>query len=57
MTTLRAFLVHKREQLRAHQARQARHPDAAAKALAATVTAEGRNGVRRIRIRDFQVAD
>lgn len=55
MTTLREFLVHKREQLLAHQQRQASDPSAAPKQLAARVTAEGRSGVRRIRIRDFQI--
>lgn len=55
MTTLREFLVHKREQLLANQERQLKDPGAAAKQLAARVTAEGRSGVRRIRIRDFQV--
>ncbi len=55
MSTLREFLVHKRDKLLANQERQAQDPSAVPKQLAAKVTAEGRSGVRRIRIRDFQV--
>jgi len=55
MSTLREFLVHKREQLLAVEEQQAKDPGAGPKLLSAKVTAEGRSGVRRIRIRDFQV--
>ncbi|NUW32666.1 OsmC family protein [Nonomuraea sp. SMC257] len=51
MTTLRAYLSHKREALLARRAA----PSSGPVPLHAHVTAEGRSGVRRIRIRDFQI--
>ena len=53
MSTLREYLVQKREALLARRAR-ARAAGAAPHTLTARVRAEGRSGVRRIRIRDFQ---
>lgn len=54
MSTLREYLVQKREAILAR-----RTPEAIANAgpvkLQANVTAEGRSGVRRIRIREFQI--
>jgi uncharacterized OsmC-like protein len=55
MSTLREFLVQKRDKVLANQERLASDPPATAKQLSATVTAEGRSGVRRIRIRDLQI--
>jgi uncharacterized OsmC-like protein len=54
MSTLNHYLDQKREALRARRAR-AHLAGAGPQALVARVTAEGRSGVRRIRIRDFQV--
>lgn len=54
MTTLNAYLRHKQDAFHALKARAAA-PGYAPAALRATVTAEGRSGVRRIRIRDFQI--
>ncbi|WP_211884125.1 OsmC family protein [Plastoroseomonas hellenica] len=54
MTTLNAYLRHKQDAFHALKARAAA-PGYAPATLQATVTAEGRSGVRRIRIRDFQV--
>ncbi|MEV4359531.1 OsmC family protein [Nonomuraea sp. NPDC051941] len=51
MSTLREYLSHKRTALLAR--RQA--PAAGPVPLHAHVTAEGRSGIRRIRIRDFQI--
>ncbi|MET7460840.1 OsmC family protein [Nonomuraea sp. NPDC005501] len=51
MTTLREYLSHKREALLARRAA----PSGGPVPLHAHVTAEGRSGVRRIRIRDFQI--
>jgi uncharacterized OsmC-like protein len=54
MTNLNDYLVHKRQAL---AERKARLESGALQAtpLAARVSAEGRSGIRRIRIRDFQV--
>lgn len=54
MTTLNDYLAHKRGALDARRARLDAG-ELGPHALQATVTAEGRSGVRRIRIRDFQV--
>ena len=54
MSTLREYLVQKRSALLWRRAEAAREP-AGPRTLEANVTAEGRSGVRRIRIRDFQV--
>jgi uncharacterized OsmC-like protein len=54
MSGLREYLVQKRAALHALQDRAAR-PDYVPVALSAHVRAEGRSGVRRIRVRDFQV--
>ena len=54
MTTLNEYLAQKRVAFQAIKARAA-GPDAKPVTLNAAVTAEGRSGVRRIRIRDFQV--
>ncbi|WP_043625999.1 OsmC family protein [Nonomuraea candida] len=51
MTTLREYLSHKRTALLSRRAA----PGAGPVPLHAHVTAEGRSGVRRIRIRDFQL--
>ncbi|MGV9771478.1 OsmC family protein [Streptosporangium sp. NPDC003464] len=51
MSTLREYLSHKRAALLARRAA----PGAGPVPLRAHVTAEGRSGVRRIRIRDFQI--
>lgn len=53
MSTLREYLGQKREALLAKRAAQ--HEITGPVKLEATVTAEGRSGVRRIRIRDFQI--
>jgi uncharacterized OsmC-like protein len=56
MSTLRAYLDQKREAILARRAKAAvADGSAAPHQLNATVRAEGRSGVRRIRIRDFQV--
>ncbi|MEV0581849.1 OsmC family protein [Nonomuraea sp. NPDC050310] len=52
MSSLREYLAHKREALLARRA--APGPGTPVR-LHAQVTAEGRSGVRRIRIRDFQI--
>lgn len=54
MTSLNEYLAQKRVAFQAIKAR-ASAPDAAPRPFSASVTAEGRSGVRRIRIRDFQV--
>jgi uncharacterized OsmC-like protein len=54
MSTLNDYLVQKRLAYQEIKAR-AVAPDAGPRPLKATVTAEGRSGLRRIRIRDFQV--
>lgn len=54
MSTLREYLAQKRDALLARRA-AAQAGGAQPHALQATVTAEGRSGVRRIRIRDFQI--
>jgi uncharacterized OsmC-like protein len=51
MSTLREYLSHKRTALLARRAA----PTAGPVPLHAHVTAEGRSGIRRIRIRDFQL--
>ncbi|AQZ61349.1 unnamed protein product [[Actinomadura] parvosata subsp. kistnae] len=51
MTTLREYLSHKRAALLARREAPATGPVP----LRARVTAEGRSGIRRIRIRDFQL--
>lgn len=54
MSGLRAYLEEKRQALLARRA-QAETNGAAPSQLTARVRAEGRSGVRRIRIRDFQI--
>ncbi|WP_225510610.1 OsmC family protein [Rhizobium leguminosarum] len=54
MTTLNEFLHQKREAVLNRRDRL-KKGDLAAVTLKASATAEGRSGVRRIRIRDFQV--
>ncbi|MBP2549273.1 putative OsmC-like protein [Neorhizobium galegae] len=54
MTTLNDYLSQKREAVLARRSR-IRSGEAGAITLKAGATAEGRSGVRRIRIRDFQV--
>jgi uncharacterized OsmC-like protein len=54
MSGLREYLVQKRTALQAFQDGAA-SPDYVPVALSAHVRAEGRSGVRRIRVRDFQV--
>lgn len=54
MTTLNDYLGQKRAAIVARKARVA-VGEAGAKTLTARVSAEGRSGIRRIRIRDFQV--
>jgi uncharacterized OsmC-like protein len=56
MSTLREYLVQKREAIVTRRAKVAAGDGPAAPlTLAAHVKAEGRSGVRRIRIRDFQI--
>lgn len=54
MSTLREYLVQKREALLSRRA-QAQQEPPSPHTLSARVRAEGRSGVRRIQIRDFQV--
>lgn len=55
-STLRDYLVQKREAILARRAKAANgEAPPAPVELSATVTAEGRSGVRRMRIRDFQI--
>ncbi len=54
MTSLDEYLAHKREAILARRA-GFQSGDAAAVALKASASAEGRSGVRRIKIREFQV--
>lgn len=54
MSTLREYLVQKREALLARR-EQAKEEPPSPHTLSARVRAEGRSGVRRIQIRDFQV--
>ena len=54
MTDLNEYLGHKRDAFRTLKANAAK-PDYAPTQLRARVAAEGRSGIRRIRIRDFQV--
>ncbi|HEU5319711.1 MAG TPA: OsmC family protein [Methylomirabilota bacterium] len=54
MSSLREYLTEKREALRRRRA-LAEASGAGPSLLQATVRAEGRSGVRRIRIRDFQI--
>lgn len=54
MTTLREYLRLKRDAHRALK-EKARAPDYRPNEIAARVTVEGRSGVRRIRVRDFQI--
>lgn len=54
MTTLNEYLSEKRDAVRARRLR-VENGEAGAVPLKAGATAEGRSGVRRIRIRDFQV--
>lgn len=54
MSTLRAYLQQKREALAARRERARQEPPQP-HLITAHVSAEGRSGVRRIRIRDFQV--
>lgn len=55
MSSLREYLVQKREALLALKAKAAAETNPEPTTLRARVTAEGRSGVRRIRIRDYQV--
>lgn len=56
MTTLRDYLAHKVHALAAFRARTLGPGSTyVPRPLAATVTVEGRSGVRRIRIRDYQI--
>ncbi|MGC4189912.1 MAG: OsmC family protein [Thermomicrobiales bacterium] len=56
MSTLREFLYQKRDALRARREAAAADPDSQhPRIFEARVTAEGRSGVRRIRIRDHQI--
>src|SRR5690242_3632369 len=56
MSTLRDYLVQKREAILTRRAKVAGGEALTAPSdLSATVTAEGRSGVRRLRIRDFQI--
>jgi len=55
MSTLREYLVQKREALLARRARVAAATDLAPQTIRANVSAAGRSGIRRIRIRDFQL--
>jgi uncharacterized OsmC-like protein len=54
MSTLREYLAQKRQAIEAKKKEKAAG-QAQPRTLHATVTAEGRSGVRRIRIRDFQI--
>jgi uncharacterized OsmC-like protein len=54
MSTLREYLAEKRKALLEHRAAAADHPPEPVQ-LSAHVRAEGRSGIRRIRIRDFQI--
>lgn len=54
MSTLREYLKQKRAAIEARRARARQEPPQPHQ-LRATVSAEGRSGIRRIRIRDFQV--
>ena len=54
MSTLREYLQQKRAAITARRARAEQHPPQPQQ-LRATVSAEGRSGIRRIRIRDFQI--
>ncbi len=54
MSTLREYLVQKREALLTRRERAAA-TDAAPQTIRANVSAAGRSGIRRIRIRDFQI--
>jgi uncharacterized OsmC-like protein len=55
MGTLNEYLAEKRQKLRQRRAELAKRTDVQPHALHAETTAEGRSGIRRIRIRDFQV--
>ncbi|MGH2549222.1 MAG: OsmC family protein [Thermomicrobiales bacterium] len=55
MSTLREFLGQKREALLARRADAEANPPTEPHVLRANVKAEGRSGVRRIRIREFQI--
>jgi uncharacterized OsmC-like protein len=55
MSTLREYLVQKREALLARRAKAAANGAATPHLIKAEVRAEGRSGVRRIRIREHQV--
>jgi len=54
MSTLREYLIQKHDAINARR-EQAQINGAEPSTLSAKVTAEGRSGIRRIRIRDFQV--
>ena len=54
MSTLREYLQQKRAAIAARRARAEQEPPQPHQ-LRATVSAEGRSGIRRIRIRDFQI--
>lgn len=55
MGTLNEYLAEKREAVRRRRADLASRTDLKPHSLHAETTAEGRSGIRRIRIRDFQV--
>jgi uncharacterized OsmC-like protein len=55
MSTLNEYLSQKRQAIQARRERAKTNGSTAPHTLAASVHAEGRSGVRRIRIRDFQV--
>lgn len=55
MSTLQEFLVQKRAAILARREHATQHPPTAPKTLEAHVKAEGRSGVRRIRIREHQI--
>lgn len=54
MSNLREYLQHKRAAIAARRERAAQEPPQPHQ-LRASVSAEGRSGIRRIRIRDFQI--
>ncbi|MDK1389527.1 OsmC family protein [Sinorhizobium sp. 8-89] len=55
MSTLREFLQQKRAALLLRREWLHRTPDAALVTISASATAEGRSGIRRIRLRDLQI--
>ncbi|EIJ78483.1 OsmC family protein [Bacillus methanolicus PB1] len=55
MSTLKEYLVQKREAGLKLQEHYEKHPESAVEPIKARVKAKGRSGVREIRIRDFQI--